>query len=198
MPIYDHNGTSNYEVKTPFDNDLTVQYPSSKVYDHEGTANHEVFSAGQPIFSNGDQVVAITGGWQGMIWSGYHTKFEVTSTMHAWSTNDTYDTGPAACFRTANLLVDVSAYSKVEIKFKHVYAGGYPDKSSISVAIRKNNDSALSEKMTFPIEPSKFGQVITCTLDISSFVGAWQFLVIAEAKGIMPSDFEIYEVTLIE
>lgn len=45
MPIYDNDGTSNYQIGTVYDNDGTANYRIGKVYDNDGTANSLIYSA---------------------------------------------------------------------------------------------------------------------------------------------------------
>lgn len=45
MPIYDNNGTTNYEIGKLYDNNGTTNYQIGKVYDNDGTASHLIYQA---------------------------------------------------------------------------------------------------------------------------------------------------------
>lgn len=43
MPIYDNNGTTNYEIGKLYDNDGTTNYQIGKVHDNDGTTNRLIY-----------------------------------------------------------------------------------------------------------------------------------------------------------
>ena len=45
MPIYDNDGTTNYQIGKVYDNDGTAQHQIGKVYDWDGTASSLIYSA---------------------------------------------------------------------------------------------------------------------------------------------------------
>ena len=45
MPIYDNDGTTNYQIGNLYDADDTTRYQIGKVYDNDGTANSLIYSA---------------------------------------------------------------------------------------------------------------------------------------------------------
>ena len=53
MPIYDTDGTTNYEIGKLYDTDGTTNYQIGKVYDNDGTTNNLIYSAEEEIFNNG-------------------------------------------------------------------------------------------------------------------------------------------------
>ena len=53
MPIYDHDGTTNYEIAKVYDYDGTSNNQISKIYDHDGTTNSLVYSA-EMVVLDGD------------------------------------------------------------------------------------------------------------------------------------------------
>lgn len=55
MPIYDYDGTTNYQIGKVYDNDGTTNYQIGKVYDNDGTTNSLIYTSDpdQFIFTNG-------------------------------------------------------------------------------------------------------------------------------------------------
>ena len=51
MPIYDNDGTTNYEIGKLYDNDGTTDHQIGKVYDNNGTTDYLIYSAEETIFS---------------------------------------------------------------------------------------------------------------------------------------------------
>jgi len=45
MPIYDNDGSTNYQIGKLYDSDGTTSYQIGKVYDNDGTSNSLIYSA---------------------------------------------------------------------------------------------------------------------------------------------------------
>lgn len=49
MPIYDHDGTTYYEIGKLYDDDGTTNYQTGKVYDNDGTTSSLIYSAEETV-----------------------------------------------------------------------------------------------------------------------------------------------------
>lgn len=76
MPIYDNDGTTNYQIGKLYDNDGTTSTQIGKVYDNNGTANTLIYSSDMTLFDAG-KTVEYTGGWNTAISIGTSFNFIV-------------------------------------------------------------------------------------------------------------------------
>lgn len=53
MPIYDNDGTTNYQIGKVYDNDGATNYQIGKVYDNDGTTNSLIYTAEENVLQYG-------------------------------------------------------------------------------------------------------------------------------------------------
>ena len=64
MPIYDNNGTTNYEISKVYDNDGTSNYQIGKIFDHDGTNNYLTYTASVTLKNLLSGEMDVLGYWQ--------------------------------------------------------------------------------------------------------------------------------------
>lgn len=63
MPIYDNNGTTNYEIGVLYDNDGTTNYQIGKIYDNDGTTNCLIYSSNVTLTNLLNEKIDVSGYW---------------------------------------------------------------------------------------------------------------------------------------
>lgn len=133
MPIYDNDGTANYQIGKLYDSDGTNKYQIGKVYDNDGTTNSLIYSAEVNALADMTFTWAGTGGAQ------------VTQTVSQLVVSSLAPNGETDTYAIAYVWVDYSEYSKVTITYSYtaqyaMYIGfGF---SSNATAIEKTNIAA--------------------------------------------------------
>lgn len=120
MPIYDNDGTANYEIGKVYDFDGTTDYQTGKVYDFDGTADYLIYSAEEQLFP--EQYSAWVYGTGGN--AGSHEAVVNETKIYVYS--DLGDTGSYANGSKGFAYspeIDFSQYEKMTIDFSELITG---------------------------------------------------------------------------
>ena len=184
MPIYDNDGTTNYEIGKLYDNDGTADHQIGKVYDNNGTANSLIYEAELMIYQNG-VYDSSTGGFV-----KYEAKnsggFSITSTyLRIFA--DRYDTvGGNTWVRTINP-IDLTNFSTLTFT-------AYRNSTHSSVTTTVGFDTSTSVAWANPTYNVSVGYNTTgvnYTLDVSNLSGNY-YLHFAMMAGYAADDYYLY------
>lgn len=111
MPIYDHDGTTAYEIGKVYDHDGTTAYQIGKVYDHDGTTASLIYTAEQYLYN--------MGAVDGYDMTGYWNAGSVTNRRNpggswyfeCYLANESVDSGIGNCH--VNKPINLNYFSKI-------------------------------------------------------------------------------------
>lgn len=171
MPIYDNDGTSNYQIGTVYDNDGTANYRIGKVYDNDGTSNYLIYSTEMNALTEAAFISACTSGCsmtqsstQLYLYAGYGS-----SSLSAW-------------YAAAYIPINFSNYSKATVTYS--YSGNYNRYMGFGFGTNTNftDSTALSTVISVTFDTGVYGALEanptgsgTVVLDMSSLSGSGYF-----------------------
>lgn len=184
MPIFDHDGTTMYEIGRVADHNGTEQYTIDKVYDHDGTTMYLIFNrVPEYLYQNGDQVTSETGGWVSVTTGGFWYWGNEWNTGNTKTTpvfNDTnieLATGGSYYMGTirTSKAIDCSGIKKLTFNFDITkYPGSYTNcYQSVNCAIMSNTNTAptIVASNTWRMDSSGTGKSIE--LDTTNYNGSY-------------------------
>lgn len=171
MPIYDYDGTTNYQIGRVYDDDGTTHYQIGRVYENDGTTSHLIYSTEMNALTEAAFISACTSGCsmtqsstQLYLYAGYGDSW-----LSAW-------------YAAAYIPINFSNYSKATVTYS--YSGNYnrymgfgfgtntnfTDSSDLSTVIRVTFDTGVHSALK--MNPTGSGTVV---LDMSSLSGSGYF-----------------------
>ena len=93
MPIYDNDGTTNYQIGKLYDNDGTTNYQIGKVYDNDGTTNYLIYNVEMALGS-----LASGEKWDCRGYDTLSFDFSITGTWGYWDAGGGYISGRSLTF----------------------------------------------------------------------------------------------------
>ena len=187
MPIYDYNGTTNYQIGKLYDNNGTTSYQIGKVYDNNGTTSSLIYSAGEYILQNG--VAGTLGGGFTLTKQQYESQWTLNYNSEGCAFYCNSNGGSQSRVDTKST-IDWSQYSKLYVDLlgrdNDVYNTLYVTvaKGSPSTWILlPNSDTNVTQKQT-GIAFSSITTRKTVEIDVSSITTAGSLML--GIRGISP------------
>lgn len=161
MPIYDNDGTSNYQIGTVYDNDGTANYRIGKVYDNDGTTNSLIYS-GSVVLTNlvGSAAQTITRSWSD---HGYDSgtangnaistiawhRYYVRAYAEAWAAGCSHGYTNPYGYATAVFINNISATGNGGNVTNHAIVQANSGTTYMQLAYRRNESDQGSTSATF-------------------------------------------------
>ena len=170
MPIYDTDGTVNYEISKIYNNDGTTDYQIGKVHDDDGTANYVIHSAEELIYTNGVQNHALSKTESG---SG-SSELTFNSDNFYISAAGSYGTGGRSISALTANKIDVTDFNTLHVKCKGK-ANAYDSSNNFCAVLTTflGSNPFVDTSCKVNLSGSDNTTVREVTLDISAVTGSY-------------------------